>query len=171
MALLQRSATLTALLVLSLSTFAQQKPSAAKPAAETQTPAVQTEAKPELTTPAPAASLALPMGTAVKMKLETILSTVANKAGDPFAGFLSGDFLADEINGLADLGDFAEFDAIDGRGLVKMAVAVDQTWSRGAAMKIDNPRIFWRTLADFFALTCRCHVAFARDCRVRVAAG
>jgi hypothetical protein len=34
---------------------------------------------------------ALPMGTAVKMKLETILSTVANKAGDPFAGRVTQD--------------------------------------------------------------------------------
>src|ERR1700756_4667727 len=34
---------------------------------------------------------ALPMGTAVKMKLETILSTVANKPGDPFAGRVTQD--------------------------------------------------------------------------------
>jgi hypothetical protein len=34
---------------------------------------------------------ALPMGTAVKMKLETILSTVANKPGDPFAGRVTED--------------------------------------------------------------------------------
>jgi hypothetical protein len=34
---------------------------------------------------------ALPMGTAVKMKLETMLSTVTNKAGDPFAGRVTED--------------------------------------------------------------------------------
>jgi hypothetical protein len=34
---------------------------------------------------------ALPMGTAVKMKLETMLSTITNKAGDPFAGRVTED--------------------------------------------------------------------------------
>src|SRR5437879_4966696 len=34
---------------------------------------------------------ALPMGTAVKMKLETMLSTVTNKAGDRFAGRVTQD--------------------------------------------------------------------------------
>src|SRR5437764_6037385 len=85
---LARFATLTALIALSATTFAQQKPSAIRQEA---TPA--TESKAELTTPpatAPA-NLALPMGTAVKMKLETILSTVANKAGDPFAGRVTED--------------------------------------------------------------------------------
>ena len=85
---LLRLTSCTALVALSLPVMAQQKPSAATlaPAAS-----VQSEAKPELTAPAPAAPLALPMGTAVKMKLETILSTVANKAGDPFAGRVTED--------------------------------------------------------------------------------
>ena len=88
---LRRFTTITALLALTTPTFAQQqKPSAAR----TATPQTQaTEAAPQLTTPAetPAAALALPMGTAVKMKLETILSTVATKAGDPFAGRVTED--------------------------------------------------------------------------------
>lgn len=91
---LHRFASFTALLALAfvLPACAQQKPSAAKPApmAETQQ-AARPEAQPALMTPAPAAPLALPMGTAVKMKLETILSTVANKAGDPFAGRVTED--------------------------------------------------------------------------------
>ena len=86
---LHRFATMTALLALSTPFLAQQKPSAAKPATNTEAAATQTQ-QPELTAPA-AQPLALPMGTAVKMKLETILSTVANKAGDPFAGRVTED--------------------------------------------------------------------------------
>src|SRR5438270_12573050 len=89
---LNRLALLTALALMGAAS-AQQKPSAAKPArAESQEPTVPQQ-QPELAqaaTPAPG-GLALPMGTAVKMKLETILSTVANKAGDPFAGRVTED--------------------------------------------------------------------------------
>src|SRR4051812_28195166 len=89
---LNRIALLTALALMGAAS-AQQKPSAARPArAEAQEPAVPQQ-QPELAqaaAPAPA-GLALPMGTAVKMKLETILSTVATKAGDPFAGRVTED--------------------------------------------------------------------------------
>lgn len=88
MTTLRRGTALTALLAFSLSALAQQqKPSAAKAAPEQQE-AQSAQQQPTLTQPAAAqpANLALPMGTAVKMKLETILSTIANKAGDPFAG-------------------------------------------------------------------------------------
>lgn len=95
---LHRFATVPALLALSVLTFAQQKPSAARMAPAATTPvAQQAEAQPALTTPAPAAPLALPMGTAVKMKLETILSTVANKAGDPFAGRVTEDVTMNNV--------------------------------------------------------------------------
>jgi hypothetical protein len=92
---LRRTTALTAILALSMPMFAQQKPSAAKPAPVQREEAQQTQPaqqqQHELTQPAAASSLALPMGTAVKMKLETILSTVANKAGDPFAGRVTED--------------------------------------------------------------------------------
>lgn len=90
MAPLRTLASFTALLALSVPLSAQQKPSAATPAAAAPQ-AMQSEVKPELTAPAPGAALALPMGTAVKMKLETILSTVATKTGDPFAGRVTED--------------------------------------------------------------------------------
>ena len=91
MNLLNRFAAFTALTALTVSTFAQQKPSAAK-AAPVQTATSTAETQPGLAaTTAPANNLALPMGTAIKMKLETILSTVANKPGDPFAGRVTED--------------------------------------------------------------------------------
>jgi hypothetical protein len=95
MTILRRLTALTALLAFSLTAVAQQKPSAAKAAPSAREEAAQpAQAQPELTQPAAqtnAQTLALPMGTAVKMKLETILSTVANKTGDPFAGRVTED--------------------------------------------------------------------------------
>lgn len=90
---LNRLAVFTALLALASPIFAQQKPSAAIAA-----PPQTTEAAPQLATSnATAPALALPMGTAVKMKLETILSTVANKAGDPFAGRVTEDVTMNNV--------------------------------------------------------------------------
>jgi hypothetical protein len=73
------------------------KPSAAKPSARHETEQIQAPAEIMATPPAeiatsPAATTtsepmaALPVGTAVKMKLETRISTRYNKAGDRFSG-------------------------------------------------------------------------------------
>jgi hypothetical protein len=91
MTILRKVTAFTAMVAFSLPTMAQQqKPSAAKAAPEQREEVAQPQQSPTLTQPAQvqqgAQNLALPMGTAVKMKLETILSTIANKAGDPFAG-------------------------------------------------------------------------------------
>ncbi len=97
MTTLRKVTAMTALLAFNLSAMAQQqKPSAAKAAPEQREEVTQPQQQsPTLTQPAPAQqgaqNLALPMGTAVKMKLETILSTIANKAGDPFAGRVTED--------------------------------------------------------------------------------
>ena len=93
MTTLRKLTAITALLAFNMSAMAQQqKPSAAKAAPEQQEAAQQ---QPALTQPTQAQAapqnLALPMGTAVKMKLETILSTIANKTGDPFAGRVTED--------------------------------------------------------------------------------
>ena len=74
---LRMLATTVGLLSLSLSCGAQ----AQKPA----------EANGPTLTVAVAPMPALPLGTAVKMKLETMLSTVANKPGDAFAGRVTED--------------------------------------------------------------------------------
>ena len=76
---------LTILLVLAItaSAAAQTKPSAAVPAnPKTHSKPTQTLIQPES---APDAS-ALPIGTAIRMKLETPLSTTTNKFGDRFGG-------------------------------------------------------------------------------------
>jgi len=62
-------------------------------------------------------------------------SFVPTRPGDPFTGLARGSFLADEFDGLADPGDFAQFEAIDPFGLVEMTVRVDQTRSGGAARR------------------------------------
>jgi hypothetical protein len=72
----------------------EQKPSAAKrvQAKTAPTPVQAATQAEESTTPATEQQLpALPTGTAVKMKLETALSTSTNKAGDQFAGRVTED--------------------------------------------------------------------------------
>lgn len=70
-------------LALAASAVAQDKPSAAVPATgHTHTRAARTTAQPQA---APDAT-ALPIGTAIRMKLETPLSTTTNKFGDRFGG-------------------------------------------------------------------------------------
>jgi len=78
----KRLAISVAAVMLSLTAVAQQETQAAN----------QATGKVNMTVNvAPMPMPALPMGTAVKMKLETILSTVANKPGDRFAGRVTQD--------------------------------------------------------------------------------
>src|SRR5437868_58559 len=75
--------TVSAAMLLSVAAVAQQ---------ETAIPTKQqATGKAHMTVNVAPGTPALPMGTAVKMKLETMLSTVTNKAGDAFAGRVTED--------------------------------------------------------------------------------
>jgi hypothetical protein len=86
--------TVSAALLLSTSTLAQQAkpspgtPAASTPASTTRTPELKERAKPEtpITNVAPSTVATLPVGTPVRIKLETALSTDSSAAGDAFSG-------------------------------------------------------------------------------------
>jgi hypothetical protein len=85
--------TVSAALLLSTSTPAQQAkpspgiPAASTPASATRTPELKERAKPETPiTNAVPSTATLPVGTPVRIKLETALSTDSSAAGDAFSG-------------------------------------------------------------------------------------
>ena len=76
---------LTAVLVFAIGTFAQQtKPSPSKP--QTTTPELKQASKPEPPAIVTSHASILPVGTAVRMRLETPLSTSSTSAGESFSG-------------------------------------------------------------------------------------
>jgi hypothetical protein len=94
------------------------KPSAARATA----PAEERDAPPARQSPAthnvaPASPLALPVGTAVKMKLETALSTRTNKPGDKFSGRVTEPVM------------------LNGRTIIPVGAALE-----GKVMRADEPR-------------------------------
>jgi hypothetical protein len=83
---MKKSVIICAGLLLAISSFAQQsKPSPAKPASSTP----ELKERPKAEAPAAAAnatSATLPVGTPIRMRLETALSTSSNASGDTFSG-------------------------------------------------------------------------------------
>src|SRR5258707_6087986 len=81
------------------------------------------------------------------------LAFVPSGAGDPFAGLAGSGGFANQGDRVADAGDGAQFDAVDGVGLVEMAVSVDEAGSYGAATKIDDASGFGSESEDLVVAT------------------